>query len=193
MTLDATLLAARRLVAAVPALSRFAPDPGPMVSAGLPPAAMPALPLLHALPAEGAGPAADLHRIVCDSAHLYDWRRTYSAEEVGEDFRNRYGYVELWGTTGHFRHAASRAFIGFWDRGLVYDWHRHQAEELYYVLAGSARFRTEGAADETLRQGGTRQHTTLQSHALDTPDAPLLAFVLWRGPGLDVMGKMERR
>lgn len=118
------------------------------------------------------------------------WRRTYSADQVGEDFTNRYGYIEIWRPKGHFHHAISRGFEGFWDKGLVYDWHHHRPEEIFYVLAGSALCRTDGASDETLVQGGHRRHSAMVGHMLETPTAPLLIFALWRGDDLGSLGVM---
>ena len=97
----------------------------------------------------------------------------------------RYGYVELLGPSGHFVDHTTRAYIGYWGEGLVYPWHAHQAEELYFVVAGGAEF---AVADGRYQRGvgDTQLHTANQPHAMTTsPEGQgILTFVLWRGDGL---------
>ena len=74
--------------------------------------------------------------------------------------------------------------VGFWGRGLHYDWHQHRAEELYSVLSGSAVFMAGNRPHRRLRAGGFQHHASNEPHALVTVRSPLLAFVIWRGDGL---------
>ncbi|SFM52839.1 dimethylsulfonioproprionate lyase family protein [Shimia aestuarii] len=130
----------------------------------------------------------DAVRDVCDFA---DWQQTYTKDEVGADFLARYGYFELVGPTGHFQSDTIRAYIAYWGAHLYYPWHQHEAEELYYIIAGKALFEAEGCPPETLRPGDTRHHLSNQRHAMTTTDSPVLALVLWRGAGLTGLPRMS--
>jgi mannose-6-phosphate isomerase-like protein (cupin superfamily) len=128
-----------------------------------------------------------------DLADYADWQQTYSEAEVGRDFLDRYGYFELVGPTGHFHSDKIRAYIGYWGDNLDYDWHLHEAEELYYVIAGEALFEAEGVASQILRPGDVRIHASNQPHAMKTRASPILALILWRGPGLAGDSRMGRQ
>ena len=119
-----------------------------------------------------------------------NWRQTYSISEVGEDFANRHCYFELIGPTGHFYSDAIRGFICYWGEQLKYAWHSHEAEEIYCILAGKALFKTK-TMTKVLKANQTHFHKSWESHAMETLEEPLLAFVLWRGNGLDKLAQID--
>ena len=119
-----------------------------------------------------------------------NWRQTYSISEVGEDFANRHCYFELIGPTGHFYNDAIRGFICYWGENLHYKWHSHEAEEMYYILGGKALFRTK-TMTKVLKASETRFHKSWESHAMETLEEPLLAFILWRGNGLKKLAQID--
>ncbi len=133
---------------------------------------------------------------LCDALRtvwmLAHWQQTYSEAEVGRNFLDNYGYFELVGPFGHFHSEDIRAYIAYWGPGLYYDWHRHEAEELYVILAGEAVFEAEGQSAALLRAGDVRMHTSNQPHAMLTEGSGVLALVLWRGSGLDGAARMGR-
>lgn len=179
------------LVAATPRLMGFAGWPL-AVAAARPAHVVPAASLVKEwadddIPAHAALNAA--LRALCD---LANWQQTYSEAEVGADFLARYGYFELVGPTGHYRTDAVRAYIAYWGGGLVYPWHVHEAEELYYILAGEAVFEAERRSPMLLRAGDTTFHAPWQPHAMTTGVQPVLALVLWRGAGIDGLPRMGR-
>ena len=190
MTLEAVLEAARQLHAAHPDLNSFAPWPEDLTPANLRPRPIPATDLVASFAHSGTDLTRSLIEAVKGAADLASWKRTYTEEEVGADFRNRYGYFELFGPTGHFHSSQLRGYIAYWGEGLSYDWHSHEAEELYLTLAGEAVFKTEGNT-KTVAAGDTRGHTSWQSHAMDTNDRPILTFVLWRGEGMADLPRMD--
>ncbi len=118
------------------------------------------------------------------------WRQTYSLSEVGKDFANRHCYLELIGPNGHFYSESIRGFIAFWGENLNYKWHSHEAEEIYCVLGGKALFKTKKET-KVLKANETQFHKSWESHAMETLEDPLLAFILWRGKGLDHLAKMD--
>lgn len=128
---------------------------------------------------------SSFHRAVCAVADYAHWQRSYSEDQVGADFLNRYGWFELIGPNGHFHSPTTRGYVAYWGRGLYYPNHWHAAEEIYYVTDGAAEFISEGAEDAILGAGRTRTHSSNQPHALETLDQSVLCFVLWRGKGFD--------
>ena len=119
-----------------------------------------------------------------------NWRQTYSISEVGKDFANRHCYFELIGPNGHFYNEAIRGFVCYWGEYLNYNWHSHEAEEIYHILGGKALFKTK-TMTKVLKANETQFHKSWESHAMETLEEPLLAFILWRGKGLDQLAKMD--
>lgn len=175
--------AATLLIAANPELMGFAGWPL-AAPAPRPARPVPAATLLRQW-AEGTIDATvTLRNSIQDIADFADWRLSYTEDEVGADFLNRYGWFELVGPEGHYHSDMVRAYIAWWGENLYYPWHLHEAEELYYILAGHALFEAEGQPAQVLRAGDTRIHPSNQPHAMTTTDSPVLALILWRGAGL---------
>lgn len=189
-TLDHVLAAARQVHQNHPDMSGFAPWPDDLVSAELSPRHIPAVDLVQAFDEPAQPDMQHLVSAVRDKAHLASWKRTYTEEEVGADFRNRYGYYELFGPTGHFHSTQLRGYIAYWGAGLHYDWHSHEAEEIYLTLAGEGLFKLEDQ-EARLGSGKTRMHGSWQRHALITESHPILTFVLWRGAGMGDLPQMD--
>ena len=189
-SLDLVLNAARELHASHPDLQAYAPWPEDLKPANLPARPVPATDIVAGNGPQGIDMTQPLIDAVRETAGLASWKRTYTEEEVGAEFLSRYGYYELFGPTGHYHTTALRGYIGYWGHGLHYDWHSHEAEELYLCLSGEAEFhRADNSL--TLRPGETRAHQSWQSHAMTTHDHPILTFVLWRGPGLAGLPRMD--
>ena len=131
-----------------------------------------------------------LIRAIKKHANEASWLQTYSTSEVGEDFSNRHCYFELIGPKGHFYAEKMRVFICYWGEYLNYKWHSHEAEELYYILGGNATFRTK-TVKKVLKAGDTQFHKSWESHSMDTLEEPMLAFILWRGDGLNQLAKID--
>ena len=70
------------------------------------------------------------------------WEQCYTSADgvVGEDMLSNYGYAEIIGRQGPFVSTRMRAGVGVYGACVSYPLHRHQAEEIYAVLAGSALF-----------------------------------------------------
>ena len=182
--------AVRDLVLETPALRDFAPWPDSPEFVDVPPLAIPAIRLIQQLEARTTEASRPVAEAVAAVAHAAHWQQTYSEAEVGRDFLNRYGWFELLGPSGHFRSDRVRAYIAYWGEALRYPVHLHQAEELYYVLAGAAEFHAQGQPSDLVTPGGTRHHASNQPHAMDTHAEPVLTLVLWRGPGLTGSARM---
>ncbi|MDA7963685.1 dimethylsulfonioproprionate lyase family protein [Ruegeria sp.] len=190
MNLDDVLEAARTLHQSHADMAAFAPWPTDLTPAALPARSIPATGLVEAFAEPGSSQTQALIDAITATTHLAHWKRTYTEEEVGADFRNRYGYYELFGPTGHFHSTQLRGYVGYWGAGLTYDWHSHQAEEIYLTLAGGATFKVAG--DEAyVGPGQTRLHSSWQSHAMTTTDQPILTLVFWRGEGMGDLPRMD--
>lgn len=189
--LAAAYEAARGLVATMPALAAFATLPEAAL-AEKPGRRIPATALVEAWEGSAVPATQPVIEAIRAATPYADWQQTYREEEVGADFLARYGWFELAGPTGHVQTTEARAFIAYWGAGLHYDWHLHEAEGLYVVLAGRATFLAEGAPPAEIGPGGTRHHAAFQPHAMTTTDSAVLTLVLWRGAGLDGMARMGR-
>ncbi|SLN67419.1 hypothetical protein ROA7450_03604 [Roseovarius albus] len=180
-----TLLdAAKAWHSALPALSEFVHWPQDLTYTERPPHALPHIAHLTAEPGVASAVSTPLRDAIITAAPYIEWRHTYTEEEVGRDFLNRFGWFELAGPDGHFITNEARLTVGFWGANLHYDWHQHEPEELYSVVSGHGQFMIEDQDTLTLGPEGTRLHLSNQPHALTTTDATILTFVLWRGAGL---------
>lgn len=177
------------LIAANPQLVGFAGWPLARAQT-LPQTSVPAVQFVRGWTEGNTATTAELHEAVREIADLADWRQTYSEDEVGADFLNRYGWFELVGPKGHFHSNEVRAYIAYWGENLYYPWHVHEAEELYYIIAGQALFEAEGMPPQVLGPGDIRVHSSNQPHAMTTTDSPVLALALWRGAGLAGVPRM---
>ncbi len=126
--------------------------------------------------------------------HRFAWNQTYTADDFGAAFLDRYGWVELVGERGCFHSA--RLLMSFLALGpeTTYPAHRHAAEEIYVPLAGDALWMKsrEPRGDFVPRQpGDIIHHPSMTWHAIETLDQPLIALALWRGG--DLTEKSERR
>lgn len=177
---DRLLASCRAFYDASPELREFAAWPDDLKFDMLAPRTVPAVALLESW--QGEHP---IHHALHDVAREASWQRSYSEAQVGQQFLKSYGFIELFGPQGHYTSVTGRAFIGYWGAGLKYDWHQHEAEEIYAIVSGGALFRSEGVPDAYLSSGMTRRHDSFQSHAFSMTDGPLLAFAMWRGAGMD--------
>lgn len=195
-TSETTTQAAQALFAATRALTETAlvdprwdaPRAALLVTRDMPrPCEAQSLPVLRWLNG-AAGHASLPTRNLCTaledlSAHL-PWRQTYRAEDLGPEFLERYGFMELVGARGPF--ASDSIACGFLLLGpdLLYPRHRHEAEEIYTVLSGTAHW-LKGDGDYLPQPPGNLiHHPSWCWHAMRTGDQALLAFYIWQGGNL---------
>jgi hypothetical protein len=153
-----------------------------------------ALPVLSWMPAAIAAPGKVAELIVNMLASLANhltWGQTYSAEDFGSGFLEKYGWTELIGLRGPI--ASDRLACGFLFLGpdIEYPRHSHEAEEIYVPLTGPT-FWMRGNYDWELRKPCARIfHASRVPHAMRTESAPLLALYLWRGGNLVEKSRIE--
>ena len=109
------------------------------------------------------------------------WGQTYTAADFGQHFIDNYGWMELFGTRGHF--ASEQVAAGFLILGpdIVYPDHHHVAEELYVPLTGGTEWRKGEGGFVVRAAGEVIHHPSNVSHAMRTGAEPLVALYLWRG------------
>lgn len=184
------LEAARRAYVSTPALVDFAPWPDDLVETDLGHQDIPAEPIIEAFGEPGTDLTEPVIQAIRHCVPDAFWIQTYTEEEVGRDFLNRYGYFELFGPTGHFITNRLRGYAAYWGNGLDYGWHNHKAEEIYFCLAGEGLFKAEGEEDCSVTAGETKYHASNQMHAMTTSAQPFLCLAFWRGDGMGDLPKM---
>ena len=114
------------------------------------------------------------------------WEQSYSTadEAVSADMLAGYGYTEIVGKRGPFLSERIRAGVGVFATGVAYPAHRHQAEEIYVVLAGSGTFRLGGNLPERQSAGAVVHVTSQLVHAITMDAEPLVILYLWQGGDL---------
>ena len=145
------------------------------------------LPVLRWLP-EIAGDteafATDLVAAVCHAAPSLAWRQSYTAKDIDGAFLDNYGWSEIFGLTGPL--ASERIACGFLLLGPFthYPRHRHEAEEIYVPLRGTAAWQQGDAVWRDRPPGTAIHHASGEPHAMRTGQSPLLALYLWRSANL---------
>jgi hypothetical protein len=152
------------------------------------------LPVLSWMPAaaKAAGEQTEflVNRLASLANHL-SWDQTYSAQDFGIGFLEKYGWTEFIGLRGPIpsdRMACGVLFLGF---QIEYPRHSHAAEEAYVPLTGQTLWQC-GDQDWGYRAAGLPvYHASRVPHAMRTESAPLLALYLWRGGDLVQKSRIE--
>ena len=121
-----------------------------------------------------------IHKLIKEVSPYAHWKQTYDEKDVGRNFLDKFAYFELFGPTGHFLTDEMSLFVIFFDKETYYTWHNHEAEELYFVISGSAKFESKDDESEILYKTKSRFHKSFQPHSLTTQKEKCLCFVVWR-------------
>ena len=121
------------------------------------------------------------------------WRQSYTLADQGFDqhYLDNYAWFNLIAPSGPFVSNDLRLSIGYWGQGLHYPRHRHEPEEIYLTLAGSAIYISDGRAAVDGGPGTTICHYSQQPHAADFSKSPLLAAAFWRGSELEAKSRFD--
>jgi hypothetical protein len=127
--------------------------------------------------------------MLAEAAGDLAWRQTYGQADVAAgaieaSFLDRYGWCEVLGPRAASR--SDRMACGFLLLGpqTCYPSHRHEPEELYLPLSGSAAWRQRDGDWQQRLPGTLIHHASFEAHAMHTDADPLLALYLWRGGNL---------
>jgi hypothetical protein len=146
---------------------------------------------------------AEFVALLCGAAASLRWRQTYTLAQIsgqvgagaGARFLDNYGWAELvspGAVTGAAQISCGVLVLG---PDTFYPSHRHEAEEIYLPLAGTAEWQQgEHTASWRRRSPGTLiHHSSEESHAMRTGEQPLLAMYLWRSADLRQGARLDRR
>lgn len=113
------------------------------------------------------------------SDRLY-WQQTYSQDDLGQHFLDRYGWFMLVGSDAPVKNTSILAGFLLLGPDVEYPVHKHAAEEVYVILSGSASWKI-GDADWQLKPAGSIIHNpSWQLHGMRTDRCePLLTGFLW--------------
>jgi mannose-6-phosphate isomerase-like protein (cupin superfamily) len=132
--------------------------------------------------AELAPPQARrLAGLLVEHRHAFRWGQTYTPADFGRRFIDNYGWLELFGTRGHFANDAIAGGFLILGPNILYPDHHHVAEEIYIPLTGGAEWRMADQPFRLREAGEVIHHATGVNHAMRTGNEPLLALYLWRG------------
>jgi quercetin dioxygenase-like cupin family protein len=160
------------------------------------PAPLPVLDWLVGMTERAVPLTGSVVRTLVRTAGRLRWSQSYRVPAVSETFLRNYGWTELLGLTGPV--ASEHLAAGFLMLApqTHYPPHRHQAEELYVLLAGRALWH-QGTRPWTERGPGEFvHHHGDELHAMRTTEQPLLALYVWRGNlkgGAQLAGAQESR
>ena len=133
----------------------------------------------------------DLLAVLSRHANDLHWGRTYSPADFDDHFLQNYGWVELFGSRGHF--ASDEMAGGFLvlGPGVDYPDHHHIAEEIYVPLTDGSSWSKDRGAFAIRKVGEVIHHPSGISHAMRTAEQPLVALYLWRGGPLSEKPKFQ--
>lgn len=116
-----------------------------------------------------------------NAAGMLHWAQTYSITDFGADFLQRYGWVELFGTRGHFSSDDMAGGFLLLGPGVHYPDHHHVAEEIYIPLTDGSLWSKDAQSFLPRWSGEIIHHPSNIRHAMRTEETPLVALYLWRG------------
>jgi hypothetical protein len=132
--------------------------------------------------ADLAPPAAKpLVQWLAQQRNVLRWGQTYTEADFGKAFIDNYGWLEVFGTRGHFANDEVAAGLLILGPEIVYPDHHHVAEEIYIPLTGGTEWRMGESGFRQREAGEVVHHAANVSHAMRTGREPLLALYIWRG------------
>lgn len=132
--------------------------------------------------AELASPAAQpLVRLLAGHRDEFHWGQTYAEADFGRHFIDNYGWLELFGTRGHFFNEAVAGGFLVLGPDVIYPDHHHIAEEIYVPVTGGTEWRMGEGGFRPRAAGEVIHHASNVNHAMRTGGEPLLALYVWRG------------
>jgi Dimethlysulfonioproprionate lyase len=154
-------------------------------------ASLPALRWLANIAPGRAGFAAAVIAALCRSSPWLTWRQTYTAAEIDTGFLDNYAYTEAVGLNGPLMSREIACGFLLLGAGTLYPRHRHEAQEIYVPLSGTAAWQQGDSIWREHPPGTLIYHASGEMHAMRTGDRPLLALYLWRSINLDQRAHLD--
>jgi hypothetical protein len=152
------------------------------------------VPVLSWLPnIQRSAPAfsAPLVNALVGTAASLAWRRSYSPAAVGAQFYENYGWTEFAGLTGPTPSKRLACGVLLLGPHVTYPPHRHEADEIYVPLAGTAAWKHGNEGWRERLPGIVIHHAPYVPHAMQTGQEPLLALYLWRSENLAQESRLD--
>ena len=121
-----------------------------------------------------------VHNLLSSLSNYVKWDNGYDKKDVNKVFLENFGFFEFIGPNGHFKTSKMALYVNFIDKETYYPWHNHEAEELYFVISGEAKFDSENENAKVLKSTDTRFHKSYQPHSIITSDSKILSIVIWK-------------
>ena len=121
-----------------------------------------------------------VHNLISNLAPHVNWNNGYSEDQTSKEFLDKYGFFELIGPTGHFVTTDMALYVNYLDKNSYYPWHNHEAEELYFIVSGEAKFESESEKPKILKSTDIRFHKSYEAHRITTTNKNILSFVIWK-------------
>ena len=179
--LEATLALARRALAdpCWDHLRAALPDGSPPARREVVPRPLPVMAWLNGIEDRAAPDTRDLCAVLCRTAPQLAWGQTYGVDDFGAGFLERYGWTEVLGQRGPFVSDSIACGFLLLGPGVEYPRHRHEAEEIYLILSGTAEWLKDDHGFVPRPPGALIHTPPLCWHGIRTGDQALLVLYLW--------------
>jgi uncharacterized RmlC-like cupin family protein len=157
----------------------------------VPASSVPVLSWLPSIQRSPAGFSAPLVNTLAGAAGSLAWRRSYSPAAVGAQFYENYGWTEFAGLTGPAPSKRLACGVLLLGPHVTYPPHRHEADEIYVPLAGTAAWKHGNDGWRERVPGSVIHHPPYVPHAMQTGQEPLLALYLWRSDNLAQESRLD--
>ncbi len=114
------------------------------------------------------------------------WQQTYTADDLGQRFLDRYGWTMLVGPDAPI--TCDNLLAGFMLLGpdVEYPVQSHSAEEVYVVLSGTASWKVGKANWQAKKSGCVIHNPPWQLHGMRTDHGqPLLVGFMWNAGAVE--------
>jgi hypothetical protein len=156
-----------------------------------PPAQLPVLRWLPQLTVQAGRCGAAFLETLSGAAGSLAWRQTYTRDEVGDEFLRNYAWAELSRSGSGIGAAQISCGVLVLGPNTFYPPHRHEAEEIYLPLAGTAEWLKGDGVWRHRRPGTLIHHSSEETHAMRTGGQPLLAMYLLRSADLGQNARLD--
>ena len=148
------------------------------------PSSIPVLRWLQPMQAQAEKFSASFVEGLVTGASLLSWRRGYKESDVGAEFLDNYGWTEFVGLTGALPSERLACGVLLLGPHQTYPPHRHEADEIYVPVVGTAAWKDGTAPWRDRPPGAVIHHARYEPHAMRTGASPMLALYLWRSDNL---------